>query len=169
MPLLSKKRRRSLSINHIARKLTIRFGCFRKHRYTMSATLPIHDGGDDSIVNRYDGEYDSIVHRPNYASRPTILTGDNAQDSSYTPSPPFGPLESMSLSPVTSFFRSSTTSSHLNSPASTAPTSFFSSGDSRAKGTSPHPTTSSGINTGNHQLHYTLQSVAKTNSSRHDF
>jgi hypothetical protein len=88
----------------------------------------------------------TVVRRPGHASRPVILTGDNAQDS-YTPSPPFGPFENKSNSPITSFFRSSVPTSPLNH-LSTAPTSFFSSRDSQVNGTSMRPAASSSANAG---------------------
>jgi serine/threonine protein kinase len=86
----------------------------------------------------------TVVHRPACASRPTILTGDNAQDS-YTPSPPFGPFENNTRSQVASLFRSSVPASPLSN-TSTAPTSFFSSRDSQVNKTSIRPTTSSSVN-----------------------
>jgi hypothetical protein len=93
----------------------------------------------ETTVPMMDGEYDSyaahstIVHRPNQPSRPTFLTGDNAQDS-FTLSPPFGPIEaSATISEVTSY-RGSSTPLDL---ASTTPTSLFSSEDRRLSGLPP--------------------------------
>jgi hypothetical protein len=90
-------------------------------------TVPMMDGEYDSYPT---GGHSTIVHRPNQPSRPTFLTGDNAADS-FTPSPPFGPIEtSATISEVTSFHGSSMP---LDLP-STAPTSLVSSEDRRLSG-----------------------------------
>lgn len=95
----------------------------------------------DTAVPMMDGEYDSyavaghstIVHRPNQPSRPTFLTGDNAQDS-FTPSPPFGPIErSAGISELISYRGSSMPLDVV----STTPTSLFSSEDHRLSGLPP--------------------------------
>lgn len=105
-------------------------GCVVKE--TATTTVPMMDGEYDPCAA--PGGHSTIVHRPNQLSRPSCITGDNAQDS-FTPSPPFGPIENLTgISEVSSYRGSSMPVDFV----STNPTSLFSSDrDSRLSGLAP--------------------------------
>lgn len=96
---------------------------------TLTTYVPMMDGEYDRFPAATAGQ-STIVRRSHQISRPSFFSGDNAQDS-FTPSPPFGPIEnSTSITEVTSYRGSSMP---LN--LSTNPTSLSSSArDSRYSG-----------------------------------
>ncbi|KAE9989586.1 hypothetical protein EG327_002505 [Venturia inaequalis] len=94
----------------------------------MATNVPMLDGEYDFSAGA--GGHSTIVRRSNQIPRPSFMTGDNAQDS-FTPSPPFGPIDILTSNTETTSYRGSSMPLHL----STDPTSQSSSGrDSRLSG-----------------------------------
>lgn len=117
---------------------------------TMTTRVPMLDGEYDFSAGA--GGHSTIVRRSNQIHRPSFMTGDNTQDS-FTPSPPFGPIDASTSNAEATSYRGSSMPLHL----STDPTSQSSSArDSRfsglaqpllqQKGTSPKTSTWPSIN-----------------------
>lgn len=86
----------------------------------MNVNVPMLDGEYDFSTGA--GGHSTIVRHSNQITRPSFMTGDNAQDS-FTPSPPFGPIDISTSNAETISYRGSS----MPLTISTDPTSPFSS------------------------------------------